>query len=391
MYHYDVEGRLIAESNQKGEVLKEYLWLDGELIAAAESGELFFAHRDYRNQPCLVTDKDGLVIWKAVSSPFGAARVLSPSRPDFGKIAETPNQNTETIGSFTLNLRLPGQYFDAETGYHYNGFRDYSPELGRYLQADPIGLNGGMNLYAYCGGDPVNKADPMGLADPGADIGDGRVDETESIDDGWGDDDYQEAIDEFVRQSYRSKHLKDQWEVDPRYANLPLEEYRRARNKVQIVSSDAFGIPGLNHVGVYDPWSGKYFGGTDGSSGVPTAGVSEAPDFVAKSPKTDVDTSALGMTGQEVVDSLSQLSHIFNEGVYGIDINFEFDSKTGLPSITARRNICHDQLAAGFEQLGLEYPETAKGVVDFDDWLYEVINQGYRSILGSYGIDPDEY
>ena len=163
MYHYDVEGRLIAESNQKGEVQKEYLWLDGELIAAAESGELYFAHRDYRNQPCLVTNKDGEVVWKAVSSPFGTAKVLSPSRPDFGKIAETPNQNTETIGGFTLNLRLPGQHFDAETGYHYNGFRDYSPELGRYLRADPIGLNGGMNLYAYCGGDPVNRKDERGL------------------------------------------------------------------------------------------------------------------------------------------------------------------------------------------------------------------------------------
>ena len=165
MYHYDVEGRLIAESNQKGEVQKEYLWLDGELIAAAEGSELYFAHRDYRNQPCLVTDTDGAVVWKAVSSPFGATRVLSPFRSDFGKIAETPNQNTETIGSFTLNLRLPGQYFESETGYHYNGFRDYSPELGRYLQADPIGLNGGMNLYAYCGGDPVNRKDERGLWD----------------------------------------------------------------------------------------------------------------------------------------------------------------------------------------------------------------------------------
>ena len=89
--------------------------------------------------------------------------MLSPSQPDFGNSAETPPQNTETIGSFTLNLRLPGQHFDAETGYHYNGFRDYSPELGRYLQADPIGLNGGMNLYAYCGGDPVNRKDERGL------------------------------------------------------------------------------------------------------------------------------------------------------------------------------------------------------------------------------------
>ena len=235
-------------------MLKEYLWLDGELIAAAQGSELYFAHRDYRNQPCLVTNKDGEVVWKAVSSPFGAARVLSPSRPDFGKIAETPNQNTETIGSFTLNLRLPGQYFDAETGYHYNGFRDYSPELGRYLQADPIGLNGGMNLYAYCGGDPVNKADPMGLADPGADIGNGQVDETESIDDGWGDDDYQEAIDEI-------KSLADsQWGVAIQFGFVPVGIRRNffvpdTKKKVEAMATSHIGAS--VHVIEVDPITGK--------------------------------------------------------------------------------------------------------------------------------------
>ena len=150
VYHYDVEGRLIAESNQKGEVLKEYLWLDGELIAAAESGELFFVHANHRNEPALVTNGNATEVWKNVTAPFGI------SAESYPKVAET-------YRNFTLNLRLPGQYFDAETGYHYNGFRDYSPELGRYLQADPIGLNGGMNLYAYCGGDPVNRKDERGL------------------------------------------------------------------------------------------------------------------------------------------------------------------------------------------------------------------------------------
>jgi len=71
---------------------------------------------------------------------------------------------------FTHNLRFPGQIFDPETGLCNNGFRDYSPALGRYVESDPIGLAGGVNTYAYAGNNPVSFADPFGLsADPVAD------------------------------------------------------------------------------------------------------------------------------------------------------------------------------------------------------------------------------
>jgi RHS repeat-associated protein len=61
-----------------------------------------------------------------------------------------------------MNLRFPGQYFDEETGLHYNYFRDYYAGIGRYIEPDPIGLEGGVNLYSYVLNNPVNHIDPDG-------------------------------------------------------------------------------------------------------------------------------------------------------------------------------------------------------------------------------------
>ena len=61
------------------------------------------------------------------------------------------------------DLVLPGQYYDQETGLHYNYFRDYDPVIGRYVQGDPIGLKGGTNVYEYVNNQPLGLIDPYGL------------------------------------------------------------------------------------------------------------------------------------------------------------------------------------------------------------------------------------
>jgi RHS repeat-associated protein len=100
-------------------------------------------HNDHLGTPQKMTDASANVVWAADYLPFGQASV--------------------TVGAVENNLRFRGQYYDQETGLHYNYHRYYDPTLGRYLRADPIGLSGGINLYTYVGGNPVNTIDPYGL------------------------------------------------------------------------------------------------------------------------------------------------------------------------------------------------------------------------------------
>jgi RHS repeat-associated protein len=96
-----------------------------------------------------MTDVNGVVVWTASYTPFGVAVI---------------NEDPDGDGILVNNsFRLPGQYYDAETGLNYNYFRTYDPLVGRYTQSDPIGLRGGLNVFGYVNGDPVNSVDINGL------------------------------------------------------------------------------------------------------------------------------------------------------------------------------------------------------------------------------------
>ncbi|HCK81490.1 MAG TPA: hypothetical protein DIC59_08495, partial [Candidatus Competibacteraceae bacterium] len=157
-YLYAPEG-LLAEIDSAGRLARAYGWQpdapfgtapiwQAEVVGA--SWRFHFIQPDHLGTPQLATDAQGQITWQARPEAFGRT-------------------TTAASASFTVNLRFPGQYYDAESGLHYNYMRDYDPQTGRYIQSDPIGLRGGVNAYAYVRGNPVIRYDFLGLyVNPGA-------------------------------------------------------------------------------------------------------------------------------------------------------------------------------------------------------------------------------
>ena len=112
-----------------------------------------YLHSDHLGTPRRGTDENGVVVWLWQSDAFGAT--AANDDPDGDGV------------STVVDLRFAGQYYDSETQLHYNYFRYYDPGTGRYVTSDPIGLEGGLNSYAYALNSPVRHTDPNGLS-PGA-------------------------------------------------------------------------------------------------------------------------------------------------------------------------------------------------------------------------------
>jgi RHS repeat-associated protein len=156
---YDEQGRLLGEYDTDGRLIQETVWLEDLPVATLRPQpgsptnpvqvEVFYVHADHLGSPRTVTrPADNALMWRWDNvDPFGA---------------NAADENPGGQGWFTYGLRFPGQYYDAETGSHYNYFRDYDPAIGRYGQSDPIGLRGGINTYVYVLS-PSFEVDQFGL------------------------------------------------------------------------------------------------------------------------------------------------------------------------------------------------------------------------------------
>jgi RHS repeat-associated protein len=137
--------RLNAGTEPSPASIQDYLYYPGlsTPLATRIDGTVYCYHTDHLGTPRRLTDPKGRVVWSAQYSGFGQI------------VAGTQKVHN--------SLRFPGQQYDEETGLHYNFFRYYSPILGRYISRDPVTYLGGLNVYAYGGNDPVNRADILGL------------------------------------------------------------------------------------------------------------------------------------------------------------------------------------------------------------------------------------
>ncbi|HEV2680309.1 MAG TPA: RHS repeat-associated core domain-containing protein, partial [Rhodanobacter sp.] len=150
-YAYNEASQLIGEYGTSN---RDYIWLgdipvaviDNTINGSVTTSVVNYVTADQLGTPRAVTDGTGTVIWSWVyqGNPFGE------------------QQPTSSAG-YVLNLRYPGQYYDAEDGLSYNGPRYYESAKGGFDQPDPSGFNGGIGLYVYGLNNPLMYVDPSGL------------------------------------------------------------------------------------------------------------------------------------------------------------------------------------------------------------------------------------
>ncbi|RYC39743.1 RHS repeat-associated core domain-containing protein [Pectobacterium zantedeschiae] len=140
---------------------RHHLWIYGDegfvplAQVSLQQGEteheaqVYWYHNDVSGLPREMTGQDGNLVWRAEYRAWGNTVRVEQAEMSHSEPVHQP-------------LRYQGQYFDAETGLHYNRFRYYDPDAGRFVSQDPIGLAGGLNLYQYAP-NPIGWVDPLGL------------------------------------------------------------------------------------------------------------------------------------------------------------------------------------------------------------------------------------
>ncbi len=153
-FHFAEDGRalgLVQESNNGNRIEWDWVWLDNIPVVQIQESydsqgnhvgtEITYLHTDQLGAPRVGTSPSQVITWRNYADAFGQALLT---------------------GSATVRLRLPGQIDYGLAGIYYNYKRDYDSNTGRYLQSDPIGLDGGLNTYGYALQNPLRYIDPSG-------------------------------------------------------------------------------------------------------------------------------------------------------------------------------------------------------------------------------------
>ncbi|MCU7966182.1 MAG: DUF2778 domain-containing protein, partial [gamma proteobacterium symbiont of Bathyaustriella thionipta] len=145
-YIYDAAGNLLAEANAADVIQRYYIYGLGLMaMVDAQTGQLYVYHFDGTGHTVAMTNSAQAVVNKYGYTPFGKL---------MGKVETVPQPFTY-VGQYGVMTEADGIY--------YMRARYYDAGVMRFISEDPIGFAGGLNLYAYTGGNPVNAIDPSGL------------------------------------------------------------------------------------------------------------------------------------------------------------------------------------------------------------------------------------
>jgi RHS repeat-associated protein len=149
---YDEAGHWLGDYDHAGHATQQAVWLDDHPIGLLQAGHTYYLETDHLGTPRVAIDPARDVAawrWDLKGEAFGST---------------APDEDPDRDGTaFVLDMRFPGQRYDAVTGLYYNYFRDYDSATGSYGQSDPAGLIGGIATYAYVSNDPIQQIDPLGL------------------------------------------------------------------------------------------------------------------------------------------------------------------------------------------------------------------------------------
>ena len=151
-YAYDCTGKLVTQGNL------DFIHAFGELIGVKYQGIFYYFRKNLQGDIIAILDSSGNVVVKYVYDAWGNHKVLDANGVEISDTTHVGHVNP---------IRYRGYYYDVETGLYYLQSRYYDPEVGRFVSPDsvdyldPDSING-LNLYAYCGNNPVMNVDPTG-------------------------------------------------------------------------------------------------------------------------------------------------------------------------------------------------------------------------------------